>query len=375
MLMLKLKDNEDGFAALVIALVLIVVLSLTTIGFIQLMSSNEQTALSKQLSSQAYYAAESGINDAEQAYAAGYTIPKAQCNNSNVVNTEAGFQYLETPDVNSSTNTGVTCLLMNPTPSSLIYGAITSSQPTVVEMQGCSTGASASASSACGYGSGVNAGTINITWQDANDTNGLTSSCSSLYPQAGGSQNWTKQNILRIDLIPVSGSVLNRQSLIGSAYTAYLCPDNTSGGASVNVAAQLGTNSGQILDSACTPVSGSGAPYNCTTKLNVAGLNNSTYFLIMRAIYSNNIQATITMQDSSTNTLDIGDAQLLVDSTGKSQNVLKRIQVRIPETDEYDMPEAVIQGQVCKQLGLLPSNALIGSSTDSSPCASDNIAD
>ena len=56
--------NEEGFASIVIALILIIVLSLLTIGFAQLARREQQTALSKQLANQAQYAAESGINDA-----------------------------------------------------------------------------------------------------------------------------------------------------------------------------------------------------------------------------------------------------------------------------------------------------------------------
>src|ERR1700722_1988557 len=59
----KFQENEQGFASLVIALVIIVVIALITVGFAQLSRREQQTALDKQLANQAYYAAESGVND------------------------------------------------------------------------------------------------------------------------------------------------------------------------------------------------------------------------------------------------------------------------------------------------------------------------
>jgi Tfp pilus assembly protein PilX len=103
-------DNESGFASLVVASVLIVVLSLMTVGFAQLMRSNQTSALNKQLSDQAYYAAESGINDAAQAYNAGYSLSKTACgantdtsiSDSTGVDTNLpGYQYIVNPSINT----------------------------------------------------------------------------------------------------------------------------------------------------------------------------------------------------------------------------------------------------------------------------------
>src|SRR5882724_3022558 len=58
---------EAGFAALIIGIILVLILGLLTIGFAQLVRHEQSSALDKQLSSQAYYAAESGVNDAYHA--------------------------------------------------------------------------------------------------------------------------------------------------------------------------------------------------------------------------------------------------------------------------------------------------------------------
>lgn len=60
---LTINRNEAGFASLVVAFIFILVMSLVTVGFAQLARREQQNALNKQLANQAYYAAESGINE------------------------------------------------------------------------------------------------------------------------------------------------------------------------------------------------------------------------------------------------------------------------------------------------------------------------
>ena len=263
---------------------------------------------------------------------------------------------------------------MNPSPPNLKY-TVSYDQPTVAEMVGCST--SGSANGTC---SPTNVNNINITWSDPpNDSFGLApnGSCSDLNPESGGTTQWKSQNVLRVELIPlISGMSLSRDSLIGDSYTAFLCPNNQAPSAqSVNISTDMGVASGEVLDSYCTPISGTSAPYDCSVNLNVSSFTTSQFVLVVRGMYGTST-ATISVNGGSTpidtNPLDIADAQLLVDSTGKSQNVLKRIQVRIPETNTYTLPDGVEQGEVCKQLDLLPTeldNPDIPHSMDNSPCA------
>ncbi len=108
--------NEEGFAAIVIAMVLIVILSLLTVGFAQLMRHEERSALDKQLSSQAYYAAESGINDAAAVISNNPLVSKTTCGPT----TGVGSLF---PNNVVGVNTGSSypCLLIDPTPLTLDY--------------------------------------------------------------------------------------------------------------------------------------------------------------------------------------------------------------------------------------------------------------
>lgn len=368
-----LEGNQEGFAAMVVALVLVLVLSLITVGFAQLMRSNQESALNKQLSGQAYYAAESGINDAAQAYAAGYTLPKTTC--PALTSSATGANYLSTSTVNTSTNTSIACLLTDPTPSDIQYDVL-QSQANVIEAQGCSATSTTNPVSGCGGYSASNVGYINFSWNDNSGSAAVAPSCSNVYPEAQTTSSdtaWPYENILRIELIPIGAGNITRSSLVSSTYTAFLCP----GGASSQAAATYtvnsgasGANSGAVLSGYCNTSVGS-PPYNCNISLNVGSLSDATYFIIMKGVYSTQIDATITMKDTASptpNNLNIGDAQMIVDSTGQAQNVLKRIEARVPETSQYNMPDAVVQGEVCKQLQLVPSSSQLGQSNDASPC-------
>lgn len=362
---MKIKNDQSGFAAIVVALVLILVLSLTTVGFAELMSSNQKEALNKQLSSQAYYAAESGVNDAIQAYAKGYTYAKTECG-GNFPGATGDSSYSETPSVNTTTNTDITCLLTNPNPSSIIY-TISNTQPTVIEIQGCSQNDKSSPISQCNGYSPEPISTINISWYDGG-SNLLTGLNANKFPSANNI-NSNYSNILRIELVPLSGS-LSRSALISNAYTAYLEPNGSAASASSDsvTSSNTGENSGEILSSNCPTGFSSTTGVICNVNLNVSTLSNSsTYLLVLRSIYSYSTTAIATIYDSSDKALNIGDAQLLIDSTGKAQNILKRIQVRVSETNEFETPDAVVHGLVCKQLNVLPSGT-VGSSDSSSEC-------
>jgi Tfp pilus assembly protein PilX len=368
----KYSDNDQkGFAAIVVALVMVIVLSLITVGFAQLMQTNLNEALNKQLSSQAYYAAESGVNDAYEAYIHGYLNTKSNCGQSGISTSNPASSYLLQPNVNTTTNTSITCLLMNPEPQQLVYSDITNNQATVIEMQGCSTTGSPSAP--CEVGLPTPISSINISWNNNQGYSNPVTNCSEkLYPAT----SWTYQNMLRIELIPLSvnDTRLTRHFLTNNSFSAFLCPVSNGSGSitlsqsSATSPGNMGLFSGKIYNGSCTSTS-------CSISLQVGGLLDQSsqpygaYLLVVRSVYPNTsgVYTSITLNNNLSGQLNIADGQLLVDSTGKAQNAQKRIQVRIPETNQYYYPVAAIEGEVCKQLNLLPSP---GQSTDETPSSS-----
>src|SRR5665213_517516 len=61
----KGQKDESGVVAIIVVMILVTILALIRVGFSKLMNREVRQALDRQLSVEAYYAAESGTNDAK----------------------------------------------------------------------------------------------------------------------------------------------------------------------------------------------------------------------------------------------------------------------------------------------------------------------
>lgn len=340
-----LLKNEDGFAAIVIAMVLIIVLSLLTVGFAELMRKEVKSATDKHLSSQAYYAAESGVNDAAKAINAGYKVAKPTCDYQ--FTTQPGNNYLSHPNVGSDSNVGYSCLLIDPAPKSLEYGPSDATQSKIVELSGVSV-ADPTLPQIIDH--------INIGWQDPdgsavfNNSNSHSLSSTATWP--------SKTGIVRIALIPLASAGITRGFFASNTFAAFLYP-STSNTASTTTypsyqfSTGIGDKQGIFMDGNCNIGS---KPRFCNAT--VAGLGSANYLLAMNWLYKPS-RMTITAYDYNNNILRIANAQTMVDSTGKAQGVLRRVQARIPNKNNFNHSDyglEVMDG-ICKQYSILPDSA------------------
>ncbi|HSX32249.1 MAG TPA: pilus assembly PilX N-terminal domain-containing protein, partial [Candidatus Saccharimonadales bacterium] len=79
--------KESGMVAIMVTIILMIVISLIVLGFAQIARRNQRQSLDRQLSTQAFYAAETGVNDASKvikaAIASGATVAaKPTCTDS-----------------------------------------------------------------------------------------------------------------------------------------------------------------------------------------------------------------------------------------------------------------------------------------------------
>ena len=104
------------------------------------------------------------------------------------------------------------------------------------------------------------------------------------------------------------------------------------------------------------------APSYCNTQV-VLPNTNTTYFVVLQAIYlpvdvTVTACASATSSCSASNQLDIADAQVLIDSTGKAQDVLRRVQVHFPLSNSYNEPIGTSgMSSICKQLAVSPNGS------------------
>jgi Tfp pilus assembly protein PilX len=322
------KLGEVGLVSIMVSLVLMAVMTLIVLGFAEISRRDQREALDRQLSSQAFYAAESGVNDAHNIITAKLNTPNYNLNllnKSNCANSTAPY------DIDNSIDTGVsyTCLLVNTRPPSLLYSLSTQGTSKVVPIYPVNS---------AGNPTGINRITLN--WKDTDSTvTTPLSGCKSSAQTLPSANSWAPcgYGLLRVDLVPINA--LGRASLLRNTFTGFFVPTNPAPGGpnagKVSLTNSSPTNlydgnanQGVVAAARCT----NGSDGQCTVDItNVSSMN---YYMRVSTLYTDASLQILACNSGGTctpsNAVDLANAQALVDSTGKAQDVLRRIQVRIP---------------------------------------------
>jgi Tfp pilus assembly protein PilX len=327
--------SEKGFISLFSVLIIMAILTLIAVGFSAVVRRAQQRVLDNQLNTQAFYAAESGVNDAKAALEASPALTKTTCQGGTFTGYNNG--------IDAGLNVGYTCLLINSTDPKLIFNAVPlegTANPKTVNFQ-TSTGAAVS--------------TFDVTWSPASGSANIPPAGTGLVP----STTWAASNYLgmvRIDLVPVNQG-LDRDSLARKSFSFFLYP--TLGGGF----------SGTVTTINDSPDQGGLAPINCiaapcTAHMRLAaagglpGSLDSRYTMRVSSVYAP-VNVTIS------NGVDVNGVsnswsggQAVIDSTGKANDVFRRIQVRIPLDANGLTPAFAIQSadSICKVLLAKPGD-------------------
>lgn len=116
------KRDRDGVVSLVVTLFIMLIVSLVALSFATLMRREQRQALDRQLGSQAFYAAETGINDAMKALeqnpsAVGEINSCSTADQARIV--VGGSQPNRVLD--AASNVAYTCVFVDQTPTELDY--------------------------------------------------------------------------------------------------------------------------------------------------------------------------------------------------------------------------------------------------------------
>lgn len=368
MLINKKSSDQKGLVSIVVTLIVILVISLIVIGFSRLTRRSQQQTLDKQLNTQSLYAAETGVNDAvevlKQKLAAGDSgFLNANYTDCDDFMTAANLNDPINPkNVLDSSGQGVsyTCLIVDPTPSTLTYQNVASLDYRVVPVKSKD-------------GSSIR--TIQVSWENpanAADPEPCTNLPSDL-PKADG---WTCKNpLMRIDLISESStkSITSlREEEFNATFFAY--PD-IDGSGSTSFPAVSSTNRGRMVPARCDD-SGS---HRCTISIDPRRLlpfcgatcyaESDFYYLRLAPIYgiaNIDVSATDAVGGGGTKQ-ELTGAQAVIDATGKAQDVLKRIQVHASLFNSNRAPFFALQTatNLCK---LLEVDSSGGNTIDATNC-------
>jgi Tfp pilus assembly protein PilX len=323
--------NQSGLVSIMVASVLMVIMALITLGFTRLVQNEQRQAIDNQLSKQAFYAAESGINIA--ASSPGFPTRQEDCNLSNFGN---GVISADDPDVT------FTCILINPTPDDLVFGndSITTNKSKIVPIK-----------------TDTPPDSITFQWKDYNNSK-VENDCTANFDFDTTAEAWDKISPLKLDIYGIPEGNFNRDGLLSAQFGAILYPCSGATPTSVSYAsASSDAVVGRIIRVNCQ----NPGEYPC--ELTITGVipNQQEFYARFSAIYSE-ANVRITANNAANDRLVFYDAQAVVDSTGRANDVFQRLQARIPLYDNYNYPAGSVQtlNDVCK-LYYVQENSIIDS--------------
>lgn len=342
----SINRDQRGMVAIIVTMIVMIVLTLIVIGFAQLARREQRESLDRQLSTQAYYAAESGINLVrDKIYNEGFNGDFSGCNDASS-NPTFGSGALQ---LSGASNSTIPCLLVDQRLESLEYSSA-NEQSTVVPLTS-ETG---------------NFQEITFYWQAKNgstdfncgDQGGLK------FPAVS---DWKNGNcttgLLRVDLTDLGAGNMDRNYMINNTFTAFFYP-SSSGSNNFNFTNASGGSQGQVYRVRCT--SGT-KPKFCRATINVASQGHPKFYTRFRSLYSDS-SVTIQGQNNAGNVATFVGAQAKIDVTGKTADVTRRVQVHIPSTKSsqlYNYPNFALEtaDSICKRLSVIPGDPV---TTDSS---------
>lgn len=322
----SLHKNEQGLAAVVITVFVMVMLSLVVLAFSQVSRQEQRQALDRQLSSQAFYSAEAGINkrvsDIRSGAVTAPIIDKCSTASTNI---------------DTQGTTGYSCVLHNKQPVDLQY-RITQQDNKFVSLKTPN----------------YNLDVLNVSWKGTNG--GQYTNCASVgaatysLPKASSYASSCPAGIVRIELAYVNNGDLSQNALANNTFTVFLRPTNNATSIPSAPFSTAAENQGAIVGARCDNATG-----YCSA--NITGIPRGSVYAQLRSIYQDS-DITLKGQDvvQTTNVVRFNDAQIIVDATGKSQDVLRRLQVRVPLYEHTLIPGQAVSSAngICKQLDVFP---------------------
>ena len=338
----SIRSNQYGLVSIVVTLVFVSIISVVVLSFAFLIRREQQQVLDRQLSTQAFYAAESGVSEA-------------------VANIDSLGDVTECTEKDLSDSVSVSCVLIDQSPSTLEYSDINTSKSEIIRLKS----------------SGSKIDKVEISWEAKDQSKkGIFAENNQYYlPTAdfsppANSFDFSKHiGLVRAEFIGLfNGSNVSRGDLSTNTQVFFLYPADTANTATLAASGGIGStaayNDSRNLDGAfvagnCGEASNTRECQSTISNIrNSAGTSADEVFLRLKAVYQP-VTLTIKAFDSNGNQIDLFGQQAVIDSTGKAGSVLRRIQVRVPLRTQYQFPEFALEtaDDICKRLVVTDASA------------------
>jgi Tfp pilus assembly protein PilV len=353
--------NQSGMASILITMITMVVISLIVLGFATISRREQGNTLDQQLSTQAFYAAESGVEDAAHtivaAVKAGVAVPgKRNCTTYDNGDSNYNPMYVYptggATTLDSTHNVSYSCLLVDPGPTSLIYKGV-SDNSVVVPLVATQ-----------------NINQIVVSWSPSTAPGGTPASCpGSTNGSFAIAPKWKcGYGMLRTDVVSTQGA-LTRANLDSNALASFFEPLKVAAGGNLSFAGNVGK--ANVTAASCDTA----AYTKCT--VTITGLPASNNFTMRLSSLYKTSDITIQAIHGGAPIPTTG-AQATIDVTGNANGVLRRIQVRLPINDYNGIiPDYGLQtnGAVCKRFLVTPGyfsvpNDIVNPDASNSMCVS-----
>ena len=287
----KISLNEEGIVSILVTIVMMIVLTLLVLGLAQIGLSDQQNALKRQLSTEAYYLAESGIN---------YSINNnysSNCSNGGII-------------IDNTTKASIPCVFSSISTNNLYQ--LNSGQSKVVPLSGTDK---------------INS--INLSWTGSNTPISGNQCTNTLLTKV---VSWNcpypilMVNVISADLLQSGKNIdtLFKENLTDGITTLYLYPYNGAGNSSTV------TSINQIIKVDCH----SGTSCSVIIYPRSITQNLHQFYLRITPIYgSTSIALSGTVNNSGT----IKSNQTAIDSTGKVGTTSQRLYNRISTSTSINL--------------------------------------
>lgn len=322
-----LQNSQQGMAAIIIVMVLMFVISVIVLGFAQIVRREQRNALDNQLATQAYYAAESGLNLAQQKVKA--KLAEGLTEQNNCTDESTSGYGITSSDLLIGQNAEITCVLIDPELDTLEYQKIDmNAVPILVK---------------------ATSGTISdifVSWELSKEGLQSVAGCvggDDLVPDS--TSRPCEQPILRLDFVPVRGD-LDATSAPGRQFTTFLSPRSGTPPTGVNYTAGSVSS---IPNVSCRVAKSADSPRTCTARISTLADQQQAYALRIMSIYG---QSNVTVfARSGASPVKLIEGQVLIDVTARAADVLKRLQARMPVSGSENVPDFAVTagGGVCKR--------------------------
>lgn len=312
-----IRTDQRGIVSLMVTLIMIFVISLLVIAFAQLTRRNQREALDRQQSSQAYYAAETGVNDA---------VTYLNANRDTPVNTLncPDFNILQSKPATVPIGGGASyaCLKVNNSPTELVKSPLLQDDSMVWPIKASG-----------------NIKKLTVTWTAPT---GINSPVCSLNPSTSTlpkNTNWPcSYGMMRFDLYNADAAGgINTANMAVNTRSFYIFPKNS--------------GTGNVFDSTRANVGVASCVSNvCTANVKLPSSSSSNYYMRMSMLYRDAGKITIVAKNAAGSALGLSGAQAVIDSTGRAQDQLRRIQVRVSLVGPSNVSGFATQADICKRL-------------------------